>query len=249
MVLSLRRRYGATNNILRHLVEIYYERNDSTLQRGRFRARGDVLEVQPADREFAYRISLWGDEIERISEIDTLTGEILADHQQIDIYPAKHFVTPQERLEEALVDIEEELEEQVNLFESQGKLLEAQRIKQRTRYDLEMLREVGYCSGVENYSGPLSQRPPGSTPWTLLDYFPADWLLFVDESHMTPQVRACAARPPAASRCWWSMVWLPALDNRPLRFESSRSTSTRSSMSAPRRGRTSASTPSRSYGR
>ncbi len=147
------------NNILRHLVEIYYERNDSTLQRGWFRARSDVLEVQPADREFAYRISLWGDEIERISEIDTLTGEILADHQQIDIYPAKHFVTPQERLEEALVDIEEELEEQVNLFESQGKLLEAQRIKQRTRYDLEMLREVGYCSGVENYSGPLSQRP------------------------------------------------------------------------------------------
>ena len=119
-----------------------------------------------------------------------MTGEILADHQQIDIYPAKHFVTPQERLEEALVDIEPELEEQVATFEEQGKLLEAQRISQRTRYDLEMLREVGYCNGVENYSRPLSQRPPGSTPWTLLDYFPADWLLVVDESHMTiPQVR------------------------------------------------------------
>ena len=210
------------NNILRHLVEIYYERNDSTLQRGRFRARGDVLEVQPADREFAYRISLWGDEIERISEIDTLTGEILADHQQIDIYPAKHFVTPQERLEEALVDIEEELEEQVNLFESQGKLLEAQRIKQRTRYDLEMLREVGYCSGVENYSGPLSQRPPGSTPWTLLDYFPADWLLFVDESHMTlPQVRGMYNGDRSRKQVLVEYGFrLPsALDNRPLRFE------------------------------
>ncbi len=210
------------NNILRHLVEIYYERNDSTLQRGRFRARGDVLEVQPADREFAYRISLWGDEIERISEIDTLTGEILADHQQIDIYPAKHFVTPQERLEEALVDIEEELDEQVKLFESQGKLLEAQRIKQRTRYDLEMLREVGYCSGVENYSGPLSQRPPGSTPWTLLDYFPADWLLFVDESHMTlPQVRGMYNGDRSRKQVLVEYGFrLPsALDNRPLRFE------------------------------
>jgi len=210
------------NHILRHLVEIYYERNDSTLQRGRFRARGDVLEVQPADREFAYRISLWGDEIERISEIDTLTGEILADHQQMDIYPAKHFVTPQERLEEALVDIEEELEGQANLFESQGKLLEAQRIKQRTRYDLEMLREVGYCSGVENYSGPLSQRPPGSTPWTLLDYFPADWLLFVDESHMTlPQVRGMYNGDRSRKQVLVEYGFrLPsALDNRPLRFE------------------------------
>jgi excinuclease ABC subunit B len=210
------------NSILRHLVEIYYERNDSTLQRGKFRAHGDVLEVQPADREFAYRISLWGDEIERISEIDTLTGEILADHQQIDIYPAKHFVTPQERLEEALVDIEEELEEQVKLFESQGKLLEAQRIKQRTRYDLEMLREVGYCSGVENYSGPLSQRPPGSTPWTLLDYFPADWLLFVDESHMTlPQVHGMYNGDRSRKQVLVEYGFrLPsALDNRPLRFE------------------------------
>ncbi|MFN2204061.1 MAG: excinuclease ABC subunit UvrB [Caldilineaceae bacterium] len=210
------------NNILRHLVEIYYERNDSTLQRGRFRARGDVLEIQPADREFAYRISMFGDEIERISEIDTLTGEILADHQQIDIFPAKHFVTPQARLEEALVDIEAELEEQVRLFEEQGKLLEAQRIAQRTRYDLEMLREVGYCSGVENYSRPLSQRPPGSTPWTLLDYFPADWLLMVDESHMTiPQVRGMYNGDRSRKEVLVNYGFrLPsALDNRPLRFD------------------------------
>ena len=210
------------NNILRHLVEIYYERNDTTLQRGRFRVRGDVLEIQPADREFAYRVSMFGDEIERISEIDTLTGEILADHQQVDIFPAKHFVTPQERLEEALVDIEAEMVEQVRLFEEQGKLLEAQRIGQRTRYDLEMLREVGYCSGVENYSRPLSQRPPGSTPWTLLDYFPADWLLIVDESHMTiPQVRGMYNGDRSRKEVLVSYGFrLPsALDNRPLRFE------------------------------
>ena len=210
------------NHILRHLVEIYYERNDNVLQRGKFRVRGDVLEVQPADREFAYRISMWGDEIERISEIDTLTGEFLAERQQIDIFPAKHFVTPQERLEEALVDIEEELEQQVGLFESQGKLLEAQRIKQRTKYDLEMLREVGYCSGVENYSGPLSQRPSGSTPWTLLDYFPADWLLFVDESHMTlPQVHGMYNGDRSRKQVLVEYGFrLPsALDNRPLRFD------------------------------
>ena len=184
--------------------------------------RGDVLEVQPADREFAYRVSLLGDEIERISEIDTLTGEIMADHQQVDIYPAKHFVTPQDRLDEAMEDIEQELEEQVKLFEAQGKLLEAQRIKQRTNYDLEMLREVGYCSGVENYSRPLAQRPPGSTPWTLLDYFPADWLLIVDESHMTlPQVAACITATGQRKEVLVDYGFrLPsALDNRPLRFD------------------------------
>ncbi len=210
------------NHILRHLVEIYYERNDATLARGKFRVRGDVLEVQPADREFAFRISLWGDEIERISEIDTLTGEILAEHQQVDIFPAKHFVTPQARLEEALVDIEQELAEQVKLFDAQGKLLESQRIQQRTNYDLEMMREVGYCSGVENYSRPLSQRPPGSTPWTLLDYFPADCLLFVDESHMTlPQVRGMYNGDQARKKVLVDFGFrLPsALDNRPLRFE------------------------------
>jgi excinuclease ABC subunit B len=210
------------NGILRHLIEIYYDRNDNFLQRGRFRVRGDVLEIQPADREFAYRISLFGDEIERISEIDTLTGEVIADHTEVQIYPAKHFVTPQDRLGEALEEIEAELEEQLATFTAQGKLLEAQRIKQRVSYDLEMLREVGFCSGIENYSRPLAQRPPGSTPWTLLDYFPADWLLIVDESHMTlPQVRGMYNGDRSRKEVLVSYGFrLPsALDNRPLRFD------------------------------
>jgi excinuclease ABC subunit B len=209
------------NQILRHLVEIYYDRNDNFLQRGRFRVRGDVLEVQPADRETAYRISLWGDEIERISEFDPLTGELIADHQQVDIFPAKHFVTPQDRLEEAIEEIRQEMEEQVAVFQSQGKLLEAQRIQQRTNYDIEMLREVGYCNGIENYSRPLAGRPPGSTPWTLLDYFPPDWLLIVDESHMTiPQVRGMYNGDRARKEVLVGYGFrLPsALDNRPLMF-------------------------------
>ncbi|MCL4829631.1 MAG: excinuclease ABC subunit UvrB [Caldilinea sp.] len=209
------------NQILRHLVEIYYDRNDNFLQRGRFRVRGDVLEVQPADRETAYRVSLWGDEIERISEFDPLTGELIADHQQVDIFPAKHFVTPQDRLEEAIEEIRQEMEEQVAVFQSQGKLLEAQRIQQRTNYDIEMLREVGYCNGIENYSRPLAGRPPGSTPWTLLDYFPPDWLLIVDESHMTiPQVRGMYNGDRARKEVLVGYGFrLPsALDNRPLMF-------------------------------
>ena len=209
------------NQILRHLVEIYYDRNDNFLQRGRFRVRGDVLEVQPADRETAYRVSLWGDEIERISEFDPLTGELIADHQQVDIFPAKHFVTPQDRLEEAIEEIRKEMEEQVAVFQAQGKLLEAQRIQQRTNYDIEMLREVGYCSGIENYSRPLAGRPPGSTPWTLLDYFPPDWLLIIDESHMTiPQVRGMYNGDRARKEVLVGYGFrLPsALDNRPLTF-------------------------------
>ncbi len=209
------------NQLLRHLVEIYYERNDNLLQRGRFRVRGDVLDVQPADRETAYRISLWGDEIERISEIDTLTGEVLASPQQVDIFPAKHFVTPQDRLGEAIEEIRREMEEQVATFQAQGKLLEAQRIQQRTNYDIEMLQEVGYCSGIENYSGPLAGRPAGSTPWTLLDYFPPDWLLIVDESHMTiPQVRGMYSGDRARKEVLVGYGFrLPsALDNRPLTF-------------------------------
>ena len=221
---ALRLRVGdmvRRNQLLRHLIEIYYERNDNILQRGRFRVRGDVLEIQPADREFAYRVSLWGDEIERISEIDVLTGEVLTDHSQVDIYPAKHFVTPQDKLEEAIVEIEREMLEQVATFEAQGKLLEAQRLKQRVSYDIEMLREVGFCSGIENYSRPLAQRPPGSTPWTLLDYFPADWLLFIDESHMTlPQIRGMYNGDRARKEVLVNYGFrLPsALDNRPLTF-------------------------------
>ena len=209
------------NQLLRHLVEIYYDRNDNFLQRGRFRVRGDVLEVQPADRESAYRISLWGDEVERISEINTLTGEVVAEHQQVDIFPAKHFVTPQDRMEEAIEDIRKEMEEQVATFESQGKLLEAQRIQQRTNYDIEMLREVGYCNGIENYSRPLAGRPAGSTPWTLLDYFPPDWLLIMDESHMTvPQVRGMYNGDRARKEVLvgYGFRLSSALDNRPLMF-------------------------------
>jgi excinuclease ABC subunit B len=210
------------NQILRHLIEIYYDRNDMVLQRGRFRVRGDVLEVQPADREIAYRVSLWGDEIERISEIDTLTGEVLAEHESVDIYPAKHFITPQDRMGEAIEDIERELQEQLTAFRDQGKLLEAQRIEQRTNYDLEMMREVGYCNGIENYSRPLAQRPAGSTPWTLLDYFPPDWMLFVDESHMTiPQARGMYKGDRSRKQVLVEHGFrLPsAMDNRPLRFD------------------------------
>ncbi|MFN8443596.1 MAG: excinuclease ABC subunit UvrB [Caldilineaceae bacterium] len=210
------------SQVLRQLVDIYYERNDNSLLRGKFRVRGDVLEIQPADREFAYRISLFGDEIERISEIDTLTGEVIDDHQSVDIYPAKHFVTPKDKLEEALTRIETELEEQLKEFQAQGKLLEAQRLQQRVRYDLEMMREVGFCNGVENYSGPLGGRPPGSTPWTLLDYFPTDWLLVIDESHMTvPQIRGMYNGDRARKMVLVDYGFrLPsALDNRPLKFE------------------------------
>lgn len=210
------------NQLLRHLVDIYYERNDNTLQRSKFRVRGDVLEVQPAYSDFAYRISFFGDEIERITEIDTLTGEILADHQQVEIYPAKHFITPQEKLSEAIEDIEAEMVEQVAAFENQGKLLEAQRIGQRTRYDLEMLREIGYCNGVENYSRHLARRPAGSRPWTLLDYFPANWLVIIDESHMTiPQIRGMYAGDRSRKEVLVGHGFrLPsAMDNRPLTFE------------------------------
>ncbi len=210
------------DKVLRHLVDIHYERNDMSLSRGRFRVRGDTLEVQPAYGETAYRIEFWGDEIERIVEIDPLTGEVLVERQSVDIYPAKHFITPQEKLVLALEDIERELEERLAEFRAQGKLLEAQRLEQRTRYDLEMLREVGYCAGIENYSRHLSQRPPGSPPWTLLDYFPDDFLLFIDESHMTiPQIRGMynGDRSRKETLVEYGFRLPSALDNRPLTFE------------------------------
>ncbi len=223
VVVTLRR--GETrrrDRVLRHLVSIYYERNDTVLQRGRFRVRGDTLEIQPAYSEFAYRVEFFGDEIERITEIDPLTGEVLAEHAQVDIFPAKHFITPAEKLEQALHDIEVELEERLAELRAADKLLEAQRLEQRTRYDLEMLREIGYCPGIENYSRHLAQRPPGSTPWTLLDYFPEDWLLFVDESHMTiPQVQGMYRGDRSRKEVLVEYGFrLPsALDNRPLRFD------------------------------
>ena len=210
------------NQVLRHLVDIFYERNDTALQRAKFRVRGDVLEVQPAHSDSALRVSFWGDEIERISEIDTLTGEILDDFPEVEIFPAKHFITHQEQVKEAIVDIEAELKEQTALLESQGKLLEAQRIGQRTRYDIEMLQEIGYCNGVENYSRHLARRPPGSRPWTLLDYFPADWMVFIDESHMMiPQIRGMYAGDRSRKEVLVDHGFrLPsALDNRPLKFD------------------------------
>ncbi len=210
------------DKVLRHLVDIHYERNDMDFARGRFRVRGDTLEIFPAYDDLAYRVEFWGDEIDRITEIEPLTGEVLTAHPEIAIYPAKHFITPQEKLTLALRDIEVELDERLAELKAQGKLLEVQRLQQRTKYDLEMLREVGYCAGIENYSRHLSQRAPGSPPWTLLDYFPDDFLLFVDESHMTiPQVRGMYHGDASRKNTLVEFGFrLPsALDNRPLNFE------------------------------
>ncbi|MBC7235442.1 MAG: excinuclease ABC subunit UvrB [Chloroflexi bacterium] len=208
--------------VLRHLVSIFYERNDAVLSPGKFRVRGDTLEIMPAYGQTAYRIEFWGDEVERIVEVDALTGEVLLEHRSIEIYPAKHFITPREKLLVALESIEKELEEQLALLRAEEKLLEAQRLEQRTRYDLEMLREVGYCSGIENYSRHLSQRQAGEPPWTLLDYFPADYLLFIDESHMTvPQIRGMynGDRSRKEVLVQYGFRLPSALDNRPLTFE------------------------------
>jgi len=205
--------------LLRRLVASFYERNDAVLSPGRFRVRGDTVEVMPAYRTTAYRISFWGDEIERISELNPLTGEILAQPDSIEIFPAKHFITPQERLGTALQAIEAELVERLAELRRDDKLLEAQRLEQRTRYDMEMLREIGYCSGIENYSRHLSQRQPGEPPWTLLDYFPEDYLLFIDESHMTvPQIRGMYNGDRSRKQVLVDFGFrLPsAMDNRPL---------------------------------
>ena len=210
------------DRVLRHLVEIYYERNDYDFGRGKFRVRGDTLEVYPAYEELAYRIGFWGDEVERLTQIDPLTGEVLAELDEVQIFPARHFVTRQDYLPIALANIEKELEERLAELRAQGKLLEAQRLEQRTRYDLEMLREVGYCAGIENYSRHLSGREPGQQPWTLLDYFPEDYLLFVDESHMTiPQIRGMyhGDRSRKETLVEYGFRLPSALDNRPLTFE------------------------------
>ncbi|RLC60055.1 MAG: excinuclease ABC subunit B [Chloroflexi bacterium] len=210
------------DRLVRHLVDMQYERNDFELTRGKFRIRGDTLEILPAYEEIALRIEFWGDEIDRIVEIDPLTGELLSQHDQVDIYPAKHFVTPHDKLMAAIEDIKEELKGRLEELKSQGKLLEAQRLEARTNYDIEMLREVGYCTGVENYSRHLQRRAPGSTPWTLLDYFPDDYLLFIDESHMTlPQIRGMYHGDISRKQTLVDYGFrLPsALDNRPLNFE------------------------------
>ncbi len=207
--------------LARQLIDMQYERNDFDLARGRFRIRGDTMEILPAYEEVGVRIEFWGDEVERIVQLDPLTGEMLAERDDIEIYPAKHFVTSQEKLLDAMGRIETELAEQLVTLNSQGKLLEAQRLESRTNYDLEMMRETGYCAGVENYSRPLSGREPGSAPFTLLDYFPEDFLLFIDESHMTlPQIRAMYGGDRSRKTVLVDYGFrLPsAMDNRPLNF-------------------------------
>jgi excinuclease ABC subunit B len=209
------------DKILRHLTEIQYERNDANFIRGRFRVRGDVLEIFPAYEDVAVRIEFFGDEVERMTEVDPLTGEVLGKRQRLDIYPAKHWVTTKDRLNKAITLIENELEERLRELEAQGKLLEAARLKQRTNFDIEMLRETGFCSGVENYSRHLAGRGAGEQPWTLLDYMPDDYLLVVDESHVAlPQVRGMFAGDRSRKQVLVDYGFrLPsALDNRPLTF-------------------------------
>ncbi len=208
--------------ILRQLVESHYERNDMELRPGTFRVRGDTLEIVPAYQEHGLRLGFFGDELERIAEFDPLTGELLVERQSTSIYPAKHFITEEEKLQAALQGIEEELALRLAELKAKGRLLEAQRLEQRTHYDLEMMREVGYCAGIENYSRHLDQRPPGSPPWTLIDYFPPDYLLVIDESHMTiPQIRGMYGGDRTRKEILVDYGFrLPsALDNRPLSFD------------------------------
>jgi excinuclease ABC subunit B len=208
--------------VLRQLVGLQYQRNDQALQRARFRVRGDTLEIQPASEDTLIRVEFFGDEVERITETDPLTGEILKTLPEVTIYPATHFVTPAANMGEALVDIEAEMEARTGELEAEGRVLEAARLRQRTTFDLEMMRELGYCSGVENYSRHLSRREAGSRPWTLLDYFPPDWLLVVDESHMSiPQVVGMYKNDRTRKEILVDFGFrLPsALDNRPLTFE------------------------------
>jgi len=210
------------DTVLRHLVDIQYERNDQSFVRGKFRVRGDTLEVHPAYEDLAVRVEFFGDLIERITELDPLTGEVLAERDRIDIYPARHFVTPREKLNEAIKDIEAELQVRTDELKTAGRLLEAQRLLQRTNFDLEMLRETGTCHGIENYSRHLARRPAGSRPWTLLDYFPPDFLMFIDESHMSiPQARGMFFGDKARKDILVEYGFrLPsALDNRPLTFK------------------------------
>jgi excinuclease ABC subunit B len=210
------------DDLLRRLVDLQYERNDIEFGRGKFRVRGDCVDVQPAYEEFAMRIEFFGDEVERIALFNPLTGEILGGERQAFIYPAKHFVMPEDRIERGCLSIEEELTQRLREMRNAGKILEAQRLEARTKYDLEMLREVGYCSGIENYSRHLSGRRPGERPFCLLDYFPEDYLLFVDESHVTiPQIRAMYAGDLSRKQTLVEHGFrLPsALDNRPLKFD------------------------------
>ena len=210
------------SQLVRQLVDMQYERNDLDLSRAKFRVRGDVLELVPAYEEVAVRIQFFGDEVERIVQLDPLTGELLGELPQVAVYPANHFVTTKDKLDLAVAGIREELEWRLRELRDGGKILEAARLESRTNYDMEMLQETGFCSGVENYARHLSQRPPGSSPWTLMDYFPDDYLLFVDESHMTlPQVRGMYHGDISRKKTLVEFGFrLPsALDNRPLNFD------------------------------
>lgn len=211
------------NALLRQLIEGQYQRNDFDFHAGTFRVRGDTLEIFPAyEEKQAYRITFFGDEVERMMAVNPLTGEILSEPAEITIYPAKHYIAQEDRLKSSIVNIEQELEERLAQFKRDGKLLEAQRLEQRCRYDLEMLREVGYCSGIENYSRQLDQRAPGSPPWTLIDYLPSDYLLVIDESHMTiPQIRGMynGDRSRKGTLVEYGFRLPSAMDNRPLTFD------------------------------
>jgi excinuclease ABC subunit B len=211
------------NALIRQLVDGQYQRNDMELRPGTFRVRGDTLEIIPAyENKRGYRVTFFGDEVEHIFEVNPLTGEILSEPEQVDIYPAKHYLAGEDRLKESIANIEKELEERVSFYNSTGKLLEAQRIEQRTRYDLEMLREVGTCAGIENYSRQLDQRPPGTHPWTLVDFLPSDYLLIIDESHMSiPQIRGMynGDRSRKETLVEYGFRLPSALDNRPLKFD------------------------------
>lgn len=222
-VLSLRPgMIKSRQDILRRLVDIQYNRNDLAFERGSFRARGDVIDIYPAGAESAVRVELFGDEVESIKEMNPVTGEMTGLREHIAIYPASHYVTSPEKMENALRTIDEELAERVQWFKDRGKLLEAQRIEQRTRYDLEMLREIGTCKGIENYSRHLNGLPPGTRPYTLIDYFPKDFLIMIDESHvMLPQLRAMyeGDRSRKSSLVEYGFRLPSALDNRPLKFD------------------------------
>jgi excinuclease ABC subunit B len=210
------------DKLMRQLLDLQFERNDIDFHRGTFRVRGDVLDIFPANAEIALRVEFWGDEIERITEFDALTGEVLLNRTAVEVYPAKHFIATTDKLQLAIRDIQDELTTRLQELETAGKQLEAARLKQRTMYDLEMLSEVGYCSGIENYSRHMDRRSAGQSPWTLLDYFPDDFLLFIDESHISlPQIRGMynGDRSRKETLVDYGFRLPSALDNRPLRFE------------------------------
>ncbi|MGQ9610998.1 MAG: excinuclease ABC subunit UvrB [bacterium] len=214
--------YVKRNSLLRSLVDIRYERNNTDLMQGTFRARGDVIEIFPAYTDTIYRIELFGDEVDKITELRPLTGEVINRPEEIVIYPARHFMTSDEKIETALINIEKELQERIEYFVSRNKLLEAQRIEMRTKFDLEMIREIGYCNGIENYSRHLSGLKPGAPPYTLMNFFPEDYLLFIDESHVTvPQIRGMyfGDRSRKINLVEYGFRLPSALDNRPLRFD------------------------------